>query len=99
VSRYPLDLEGFDRNSVWGYDEPADTYFATIWRNESDSDGEPDVWLSWFTQRGEIRSPEVLARMISSRTDKSLAEVLRAMAAGMPTAERAHMTALAERMV
>ncbi len=46
MSRYALPLSGYDNASVWGYDNQAATYFAQLWRNESDSRNDPDIWLS-----------------------------------------------------
>jgi hypothetical protein len=38
-------LEGWENQSVWGYDEGMGSFFAQLWRNGSLSD-DPDVWLS-----------------------------------------------------
>jgi hypothetical protein len=71
------------------------TYFAQLWRNESDSWNDPDVWLSWFTLQKPMDARR-LAELVSARTGLSTAEVLRAMAAAKDTPESALLIDLAE---
>ncbi|MGH3867229.1 MAG: hypothetical protein ACRDQ4_14015 [Pseudonocardiaceae bacterium] len=40
-----LYLAGWEKQSVWGYDEPLGSFFAQLWTNASTSD-EPEIWLS-----------------------------------------------------
>ena len=88
MSRYALPLTGYENYSVWGHDSQDLTYFAQLWRNDSDGDDEPDIWLNWSTGKREIDSPLALAELISARTGIATAEVVRAMAAA-PTAPEA----------
>jgi hypothetical protein len=53
----PLHLEGWDRHSVWGYDEGTDLWFAQLWRNTDDGSGPPTFWLGF-------RPPAEWARQI-----------------------------------
>jgi hypothetical protein len=98
MSRYALPLEGFDLYSVWGYDDLDATYFAQLWRNSSDGDGDPDIWLSWFTYCRPISSAAALATMISVRAGASVADVLRALAAARTAPEAADLARLATQM-
>jgi len=78
MSRQALDLYGWDDRSLWGYDPGGEHYFAHLWRNDKPEDpsGAPDIWISAH----EIITPQALAKVISSRTGRSLAAVQRAMA-------------------
>lgn len=91
--RYALALSGYEDASVWGYDSHGQTYFAQLWRNTSDSWNDPDIWLSGMRP---IRSPRLLAEMISARTGTSTAEVLQAMAAAQNAPESAVLLEMAE---
>lgn len=41
----PLHLGGWDRASVWGYDEGTELWFAQLWHNTDDLSGPPRFWL------------------------------------------------------
>jgi hypothetical protein len=43
----PLHLEGWDRRSVWGYDEGTQLYFAQLWRNTDNDADPPTFWLGF----------------------------------------------------
>jgi hypothetical protein len=96
VNRYGLPLAGWDDYSVWGYDGQSFSYFADLWRNETDSDEDPDVSVSWFTNRREIESPLALAELISARTGAATSAVVRAMAAARSAPEAASLQELAD---
>ena len=93
MSRYALPLDGYDNASVWGFDQQGATYYAQLWRNESDSWNDPDIWLSGMDPIG---SAQRLAEMIAARTGAGMAEVLRAMAAATTAPEAASLRALAD---
>ena len=38
-------IDGFDQQSIWGYDSGTGSFFAQIWQNGSRSD-HPDLWLT-----------------------------------------------------
>jgi hypothetical protein len=71
------------------------TYFAQLWRNESDSWNDSDVWLNSFTLQKPMDARR-LAELVSARTGLSTAEVLRAMAAAKDAPESALLIELAE---
>jgi hypothetical protein len=98
MSRYALDLDGYDDYSVWGFDELDATYFAQLWRNDSDSRDDPDIWLSGFAEGRPVSDPLGLAELVGHRTGRHPAEVLRAMAAGCGSAEADRLTELARRL-
>jgi hypothetical protein len=95
MSRYALPLQGYDNASIWGYDSQDMSYFATLWRNESDSWNDPDVWINWFTLQKQLDA-QALAELISARTGLSASEVLRAMAAAKDAPESAALLEMAE---
>lgn len=39
-------LDGYEDHSIWGYDSGTASFFAQIWRNGSDADEPPELWLS-----------------------------------------------------
>ena len=43
--REALWLPGWSDQSIWGYDEQMDTYFAQLWR-DGDVNDDPTVWIS-----------------------------------------------------
>ena len=95
MSRYALRLNGYENASIWGYDEQDATYFATLWRNESDSGNEPDFWLNWFTQRAAIEAPQTLAYLIGRSTGVPMREVLEAMAEASSAPEHGEVARIA----
>ncbi|HUB41058.1 MAG TPA: hypothetical protein VMA72_19610, partial [Streptosporangiaceae bacterium] len=64
-----------------------------LWRNESDSWNDPDIWLSGMNPIG---SPQKLAEMIAARTGAGSTDVLRAMAAATTAPEAAALRALTD---
>lgn len=98
MSRYALGLDGYEDYSVWGYDEAGATYFAQLWRNESNGDGQPDSAINWFTRRAAISSPTMLATLIAGRTSRSDAAVLRAMGAAATAPESPGLLRLADEL-
>ncbi len=62
-----IELDGWEKQSLWGWDHQTDTFYAQLWRNENRGDA-PDVWLS-----GESRpllSPECVVREMVARLDR-----------------------------
>jgi hypothetical protein len=96
MSRYALPLRGYEDFSVWGFDELDATYYAQLWRNESDPDDDPDVRLNWLTGRQPIGSGPRLAVMIAARTGVQLPRVLRAMGSAKSAPEADSLTGLAD---
>jgi hypothetical protein len=79
MSIRPLDLEGWDSLSTWGYDDLMGSYYAQLTRNgQSDDDG-PEIWLT-PPLVPVLRSQEELAALIAERTGAHLAAVRQAMA-------------------
>lgn len=73
--REALWLPGWSDQSIWGYDEQMDTYFAQLWR-DSDTNDDPTVWISGCDPIGTGLQ---LATLIASITGRDLATVMRAM--------------------
>lgn len=44
MSRYALEIPGYEQQSIWGHDPATGDLFAQLWRNGSDSD-EPEIWI------------------------------------------------------
>jgi hypothetical protein len=95
MARYALPLSGYENASIWGYDEQQVSYFAQLWRNESDSWNDPDIWLPGLRP---LETPAELAYRIAARTSLGAGEVARAMAAAVPAAEKAALLQLAENL-
>lgn len=73
--REALCLPGWSDQSIWGYDEQMDTYFAQLWR-DGDRNDEPTVWISGCDP---IRSGRQLAELISSATGLETGTVMEAL--------------------
>src|SRR4051794_7518188 len=43
----PLNLDGWDHYSVWGYDEQTELWFAQLWRNTDSRCDAPTFWLGF----------------------------------------------------
>lgn len=83
--RRGLPLAGWDRYSVWGFDTGVNSFFAQLWRNDDDSQGEPRVWITpgaRFTV--PIISVYELAGLIAATTGCSPLAVRDAMVASVP---------------
>lgn len=78
---FALWLNGWDDQSIWGWDSPTHTLFAQLTRNgSSDADG-PDIWVN---PRKPVLMPETLAKIIAAETGAELAAVHAAMNEGLP---------------
>ena len=73
--REALWLPGWSAQSIWGYDEQMDTFFAQLWRDE-DTNADPTVWISGCDP---IESAMQLAARIASTTRADAESVMRAM--------------------
>ena len=73
--REALWLPGWSDRSIWGYDEPMETFFAQLWRDCDPSD-DPTVWFSGVDP---INSGKHLAELIASVTDSPVRSIMRAM--------------------
>lgn len=74
--RRVLALPGYTNQSVWGYDESLQSYFATIWADTSSGDEEPDIWIMGMPA---ISTEVELAAIIAWKVDVEPADVLSAM--------------------
>lgn len=76
-----LWLEGYDDQSIWGYDTGVNSFFAQLWSNGSRSEAPdlwltpPDLWASW---------PHVLIPPIVEFTDATSLAVVRALGIARP---------------
>jgi hypothetical protein len=86
VSRYALELDGWEAYSVWGWDFPSESYYALLYRN-TDAGDDPTVWLHGV--REPLMSEASLAVAIGQATRARVADVLAAMRAGAPVNGRA----------
>ncbi|MFK4298166.1 hypothetical protein ABH924_003327 [Arthrobacter sp. GAS37] len=74
--RNVLAIPGYTNQSIWGYDEPMQTYFATIWADTTSGDDDPDIWISGITP---IETEEDLAANIGQKLGLLTEDVLRYM--------------------
>lgn len=70
-----LWLPGWSNQSIWGYDEQMDTFFARLWRDE-DTNDEPTVSISGCDP---IENGRQLAAHIASATEVDVRSAMRAM--------------------
>lgn len=87
-------LDGYDGQSVWGYDTGVSSFFAQVWSNDSAS-YEPDLWLTppdlcaaW---------PYVLVPLIVTFTGSTPLSVVRALGVARPAPELISDDALCSR--
>lgn len=73
---FMFDLAGYENQSIWGYDQPMQTFFAQIWRNDSKND-EPDLWLSGVMPRYPTK--EHLAIEVSRALNITLEDAVKAL--------------------
>jgi len=73
--REALWLAGWSDRSIWGYDEPMETFFAQLWR-DCDPRDDPTVWISGVDP---VDSGLQLAELIASVSGNPIRAVLRAM--------------------
>ncbi|UOX86075.1 HEAT repeat domain-containing protein [Amycolatopsis sp. FBCC-B4732] len=76
-----IDLPGWEEQSVWGWDPPAGSFFAQLWRNGSTGD-EPDIWISGVDT--VFRWPSGIVLEIVERTPESPAKVVAALGLAAP---------------
>jgi len=86
---YNLELAGWDRRSVWGWDPAQESLYAQLTRNESDIEVDvhgPEIWLSppFFPV---ITNPVVLAKAIADATGVGTAAARTAMNDSLPAGE------------
>ncbi len=75
----PLPLDGWDRASIWGWDEAADSLFADLWRSADDSAKPPTIRIGPDDLTPEITCPTTLAQRIAMAADCDPWEVLAAL--------------------
>ncbi len=73
--REALWLPGWSDQSIWGYDEQMDTFFAQLWRDD-DANDDPTVWISGCDPIGTDLQ---LAELIASATDVHVSRAVGAM--------------------
>ncbi|WP_290053328.1 hypothetical protein [Amycolatopsis solani] len=76
-----IDLPGWEEQSVWGWDPPAESFFAQLWRNGSTGDA-PDIWISGVDT--VIRWPSGIVLEIVERTPEPPAAVVAALGLADP---------------
>lgn len=75
----PLPLEGWDRASIWGWDEAADSLFADLSRNTADPAEPPAIRIGPGDLTPAITLISTLAQHIAMAVDRSAWEVAAAL--------------------
>jgi hypothetical protein len=75
--RTTLELPGWQHQSAWGYDVPIGSYFAQLWRNTTEDEAQPDIWLSGI--RSEYARPGSIALEIMKYTGHDPLTIVSAM--------------------
>jgi hypothetical protein len=65
--RDTIELPGWEGQSIWGWDQPAGTFYAQLWKNENRGD-DPEVWVSGVSR--PMGSPGSLVRELAARLHK-----------------------------
>jgi hypothetical protein len=64
----PLPLDGWDRSSVWGWDEASGSLYAHLWRNSENAARPPAIRVEAGEYTPAIIWPEALAQHIAMAT-------------------------------
>jgi hypothetical protein len=75
----PLPLHGWDRASIWGWDETADSLFTDLWRNSDDPAKPPAIRIRPGELTPTIECAVTLAQHIAMAVDRDPWEVLAAL--------------------
>ena len=78
MSRRWLPIQGWEEQSVFGWDPSLETWYAQLTPNGTDIDKHPVVWLSGITKR--IPTRETLEKLIAQATGYPLYIVTRSIA-------------------
>ncbi|MGW6308768.1 hypothetical protein ACWFRQ_21520 [Streptomyces niveus] len=71
-SVHPLELNGWEQYSTWGFDTGVSSYFAVLYRNTDDPDEQPTVWLSGAAERYHL-APLLFARIVQTTGEPATA--------------------------
>ena len=75
----PLLLDGWDRASIWGWDETTGSLYARMWRNTDDPARPPVIQIGPDDFTPAITFPETLAQHIAMAADCNPWKVLTAL--------------------
>ncbi|GGJ75516.1 hypothetical protein GCM10010123_01870 [Pilimelia anulata] len=76
-----VDLPGWDHQSIWGWDDGVGSFYAQLWRNNTNSDA-PEIWLSGATNT--YPWPGCIALEIATKARVDPLTVVRAMGIAHP---------------
>lgn len=65
----PLPLDGWDRASIWGWDDTTGSLYAHLWRNTDDPARPPAIRIGPGDYTPAVTFPETLAQHIAMATD------------------------------
>lgn len=90
--QYNLDLNGWNHQSIWGWDPATDSFYAQLTRNGSGRDAEaqgPEIWLSppWCTT---MPTPAALTEAVAETTGCGLDSAQAAMNESLPDSGHPH---------
>ena len=75
----PLLLDGWDRASIWGWDETLGSLYARLWPNTDDSAKPPTITIGPGDFAPAITIPETLAQYIAMAVECSPWDVMTAL--------------------
>lgn len=76
----PLWLPGWSARSIWGYDEPAGSYFAQLWPDGDDADT-PAIWVAGSPP---VSTRRQIASLVAAAAGADVIEVLAVMVLKAP---------------
>ncbi len=65
----PLPLDGWDRASIWGWDETTSSLYARLWRNTDDPAKPPAIRIESDDYTPTIPFPATLAQYVAMAVD------------------------------
>ena len=74
-----LPLDGWDRTSVWGWDETTGSLYAELWHNTDNPASPPTIRIGPGDFTPAITFPETLAQHIAMAVDRNPWRVLTAL--------------------
>jgi hypothetical protein len=74
-------LDGYEHQSIWGYDTGMVSFFAQVWPNDSTSE-QPELWLTPPTQ--QMSWPQMIVPQLVDFTGEDPLPIVRAMGIAAP---------------
>ena len=88
-------LDGYQHQSIWGYDTGVVSFFAQVWANGSDSE-QPELWLT--PPDYQMSWPQIIVPPLVDFTGADPLAIVRAMGIAAPSPELVDIAELTTRL-